>query len=117
MAEKLWITAAETPYGNEYGSVAVIAETKEGAIAKARPKIEASLALEAYVPSQRHYQSLLDGLDDIREAEDGVFVDGDPPPVLIRSTSETLARPHSPAWSVRPSRQSLARRRGAPPRL
>ena len=72
---KLWIGTAETPYGNEYGSVAVIAHTKEEAIAKARPEIEASLARETYVPSQRYYRSLLDNLGDMREVEDGVFVD------------------------------------------
>jgi hypothetical protein len=72
---KLWTCTAQTPYGNDYGSVTVIAETKEEAIAKGRPKIEACLAREAYVPGQRYYQSLLDNLGDMREAEDGVFVD------------------------------------------
>ena len=72
---KLWITQAQTPYGNGYGVVAVLAETRQEAIAKARPKIEASVARETYVPSQRYYRSLLDNLGDMREAEDGVFVD------------------------------------------
>ena len=72
---KLWIGTAETPYGNEYCSVTVVAETKEEAIAKARPKIKASLARETYVPNQRYYQSLLDNLGDMRKVEEGVFVD------------------------------------------
>jgi hypothetical protein len=75
MSAKLWIGTAETPHGNEYGVIAVLAETRGDAIAKARPKIEADLAGETYVPSQRYYRSLLDNLDDMREAEDGVFVD------------------------------------------
>jgi hypothetical protein len=77
MQMKLWIGAAETPYGNEYGLVAAIAETKDEAIAKARPKIEAALAGETYVPSQRYYQSLLDNLGSMREVESGVLVDWD----------------------------------------
>lgn len=75
MADKLWTAAAETPHGNEYGCVAVIAETKEEAITKARLKIEADLARESYVPSQRYCRSLLANLGDMREAEDGTFVD------------------------------------------
>jgi hypothetical protein len=37
---KLWISAAPTSYGNEYGLVAVIADTLEEAIAKASAELQ-----------------------------------------------------------------------------
>jgi hypothetical protein len=77
--QKLWISTAETPYGNEYGVVAVIAATREEAIAKAATKVEESLKGETYVPNQRYVRSLLDGLSEIREVQDEVHIDWTPP--------------------------------------
>jgi hypothetical protein len=70
---KLWISAAATPYGGEYGLVAVVAATREEAIAKAGAKLE--LTAMNYVPHQRYAQALLDGLIGIREVSDEVFID------------------------------------------
>jgi hypothetical protein len=70
---KLWITAAQTPYGNEYGAVAVIAATREEAIAKAAAKLQESKS--TYVPDQGYTQALLDSLGAISEVEDEVFID------------------------------------------
>jgi hypothetical protein len=69
---KLWISTALTPYGNDYGAVAVIAETREEAIAKAGAKLE--LAATNYVPHRHYAQNLLENLGDICEVEDEVFV-------------------------------------------
>lgn len=73
---KLWIS---TGY-NEHGLAAVVADTREEAIAKANAK----LSLEGvgarggvYVPYERYKQSLLENLDGMREVEDGVFIDWD----------------------------------------
>lgn len=73
---KLWISAALTPFGDEYGLVAVVAETREEALAKANAKLSLSAAGN-YVPNQRYARSLLDNLDAMREVEDEVFVDWD----------------------------------------
>jgi hypothetical protein len=74
---KLWTSAAPTPYGNEYGMVAVLAETREEAIAKTRAVIETALATENYVPRQRYAQGLLDNLDAMSEAPE-VLIDWTP---------------------------------------
>jgi hypothetical protein len=63
---KLWIGSALTPYGNEYGLVAVVAETREEAIAKANAK----LSLDDpgnYIPNQKYAEALLDNPDALRE--------------------------------------------------
>jgi hypothetical protein len=76
MTAKLWISSALTPYGNEYGLVAVVAETREQAIALANAK----LSLDDpgnYVPNQRYAEALLDNLDAMSEITDGVFIDWD----------------------------------------
>jgi hypothetical protein len=73
---KLWISAALTPHGNEYGLVAVVAETREEAIAKANAKLSLSDPGN-YVPNQRYAQALLDNLDAMREVKDEVLVDWD----------------------------------------
>ena len=39
MSNKLWISSALSPYGNPYGLVAVVAETREEAIEKAHAKL------------------------------------------------------------------------------
>jgi hypothetical protein len=57
--------------------VAVIAETREEAIAKARAGIESALAAETYVPRKHYAQALLDNLSAMREVEDEVLVDWD----------------------------------------
>lgn len=71
---KLWIGTALTAYGNEYGLVAVVAETREEAIAKANAKLSLSDPGN-YVPDQRYAQALLDNLGAMRVVEDEVFVD------------------------------------------
>jgi hypothetical protein len=76
MTAKLRISSALTPYGNEYGLVAVVAETQEEAIAK----VSAKLQLDDpgnYVPNQLYAQALLDNLDAMREVTDEVFIDWD----------------------------------------
>ena len=73
MAAKLWIGAALTLHGNEYGLVAVVAETREEALAKAGAKLE--LSQGNYVPDQHYAQALLGNLGAMREVEDDVFVD------------------------------------------
>jgi hypothetical protein len=73
---KLWIGTALTPHGNEYGLVAVVAETREEAIAKANAKL--SLGDPGnYVPDQRYAQALLDNLGAMREVGDEVFIEGE----------------------------------------
>jgi hypothetical protein len=74
MTTKLWTSCALTPYGNEYGLVAVVAETREEAIALANAK----LSLDDpgnYVPDQRYAEALHDNLDTMSEVADGVFID------------------------------------------
>lgn len=77
---KLWISTAQTPYGNEYGLVAVVAATREEAIAKASAKLQLAFGGDkgVHVPSRRYAKELLDGLAAIREVEDEVFVDWSP---------------------------------------
>jgi hypothetical protein len=72
---KLWIGTALTPYGGEYGLVAVVAETREEAMAKAGAKLE--LDKGNYIPDQRYALALLDNLGAIREVHEEVFVDWD----------------------------------------
>ena len=75
---KLWISSALTPQGNEYGLVAVVAETRQEAI----HKVNAKLQLDEpgnYVPNQKYAEALLDNLDALREVTDEVFIDWDTP--------------------------------------
>jgi hypothetical protein len=74
MTAKLWIGTALTPYGNEYGLVAVVAETREEAIAKAKLSLDDP---GNYVPNQRYAGGLLDNLDAMSEIADEVFIDWD----------------------------------------
>jgi hypothetical protein len=69
---KLWIGAAQTPCGNEYGLIAVIAETREAAIIKATRELSQS---ENYVPRQKYAAALLANLGNMREVTDGVVID------------------------------------------
>jgi hypothetical protein len=73
---KLWTSSAVTSYGNEYGLVAVVAETREEAIALANAKLEIN-GPGNYVPNQRYAQALLDNLDAMSEVPDEVFIDWD----------------------------------------
>jgi hypothetical protein len=75
MTGKLWLGTALTPYGNEYGSVLVVAETREEAIAMANAKL--SLDSGNYIPDQKYAQALLDNLDNMSEVSEGVFVNWD----------------------------------------
>jgi hypothetical protein len=72
---KLWSSSALTRYGNEYGLVAVVAETREEAIAKANAKL--SLDVGNYVPNQQYAQALLDNLDAMSEVTDQVVIGWD----------------------------------------
>jgi hypothetical protein len=72
---KLWIGTALTPHGSEYGLVAVVAETREEAMAKAGAKLE--LDGTNYIPDKRYAQALLDNLGAMREVKDEVLVDWD----------------------------------------
>lgn|GEM_PF-3483175 len=76
MTAKLWIGSALTPYGNEYGLIAVIAETREEAIAKANAKLQID-GPGNYIPDQRYAEALLDNLAAMREVTDEVLVDWD----------------------------------------
>jgi hypothetical protein len=76
MASKLWTSSALTPYGNDYGLVAVVAETREEAIAKANAKLQLDDPGN-YIPNQRYAQALLDNLDTMSEIPDEVFIDWD----------------------------------------
>jgi len=69
---KLWISAAPTPYGNEYGLLAVVAETRDEALAKAEAHLRATD--EHYAPRARYVDALLDGLTSMREIADGVAI-------------------------------------------
>jgi hypothetical protein len=74
--QKLWISGAETQHGSEYGLVAVVAETREEAIAKAGAKLDLGDPGN-YVPNQRYARALLENLASIREVSDEVFIDWD----------------------------------------
>jgi vacuolar-type H+-ATPase catalytic subunit A/Vma1 len=69
---KVWIGATQTSYGNEYGLVAVVAETREAAIAKATRELSQN---HTYVPHQKYAAALLANLDNMREVTEGVVVD------------------------------------------
>ncbi|MGV0159895.1 hypothetical protein ACRU3B_10705 [Mycobacterium colombiense] len=69
--KKLWLGTALTPSGNEYGAVVVLAETREEAVAKARPQLSDA---GNHVPTQRYVQALLDNVANMREITDGVFI-------------------------------------------
>lgn len=74
-APKLWISSAMSPHGNPYGLVAVVAEARGEALAKAR---EALAGHDSYVPREQYRQNLLDNLDaQLEEAPKGVIIDWD----------------------------------------
>ncbi len=78
-APKLWTSSAVSTYGNPFGFIAVVAETKEEAIAKARESIKADTSHGGYVPAERYAQNLLDNLDaQMAEAPSGVAIDWSP---------------------------------------
>lgn len=76
MTTKLWISGALTPHGNEYGLVAVVADTREEAIAKANAKLQID-GSGNYIPDQGYAKALLDNLAAMREVTDEVFIDWD----------------------------------------
>ena len=69
---KLWISSGY----DSYGLVAVVAETRQEAIAKASAKLSAAGA-GSHVPGERYKQGLVANLDGMTEIEDGVFIDWD----------------------------------------
>jgi hypothetical protein len=75
---KLWISSALTPHGGEYGLVAVVAETRQEAIAKVNAKLQIDDPGN-YVPNKTYAEALLDNLDALREVTDEVFIDWDAP--------------------------------------
>lgn len=75
---KLWIGSARTPYGNEYGLIAVIAETKDEAITKARAELSAGHSGPGHHQYQSYADALLDNLDNICEVKEGIVIDWDP---------------------------------------
>lgn len=76
---KLWISSAMSPYGNPYGLIAVIAETREEAITKAREWITSNRGSCGYVPIDNYAQNILNNLDtEMEEATSGVVIDWSP---------------------------------------
>lgn len=76
MSQSYGFCSAPTLYGNEYGLIGVIAETREEAIAKAARELSGR---HSYVPHQKYADALLDNLDNMCEVADGVLVDWDSP--------------------------------------
>lgn len=73
----LYISSAKTPYGNEYGVIAVVADSRNEAIIKARAALSASES--NYVPAERYRGNLLEHLDSgMTLVEEGVFIDWKP---------------------------------------
>lgn len=76
---KLWISSAMSPYGNPYGLIAVIAETREEAITKAREWITSNRPQGAHGPLDDYAQNILGNLDaEMEEQSSGVVVDWSP---------------------------------------
>jgi hypothetical protein len=73
---RLWISSALSPYGNEYGVIAVVAKTKDEAIEKAKAGLAAKRP--NYVPAQRYVENLVEHLDGMRPVDGGVFIDWAP---------------------------------------
>jgi len=70
---KLWVSGAVSSYGNDYGPMlAVVAETREEAIAKARTELSKK---HSYVPHQKFADALLDNIESMDEITSGVIVD------------------------------------------
>ena len=75
---RLWVGGALTSYGNEYGLVAAVAETRDSAIAKMRVELHDAIAKAGHVPSQRYAKALLGDLDStVREVTAGGIVNWD----------------------------------------
>ena len=78
-APKLWTSTAVNRFGNPFGFIAVIAATREEAIAKAKDAIKAEAGRGGYAPAERYAQNLLDHLEaEMKEAPPGVFIDWSP---------------------------------------
>jgi hypothetical protein len=74
---KLWTSSAMSPYGNPYGGITVLAETREEAITKAKAALTAHVE-DSYVPRREYVANLIEHLDGIEEVPDGVFIGWDP---------------------------------------
>jgi hypothetical protein len=76
---KLWISCAVGPNGEPWGTISVIAETREDAIAKARQRLEA-MDSSRHPEAQNYIESLKTNLaTTMNEALLGdVFIDLDP---------------------------------------
>ena len=72
---KLWISSAMSPYGNPFGLVAVVAETKEEAVSKATAALDSP---QSYVPAEQYRQNLLEHLDTMAVVDAGVVIDWSP---------------------------------------
>ena len=96
---KLWISTAMSPPGNPYGLVAVVAETKDEAIAKIRAAIEEA-GPSNHPPTQQYTRDLLNALDaEIEEVVEGVFVDWSPVSLAAPATTTPNWLPAAPAGS------------------
>jgi hypothetical protein len=76
---KLWISNAVGPNGEPWGTIAVIAETREDAIAKARQRLE-QMDTSRHPEAQEYRQSLIGNVAlTMNQAVLGdVFIDLDP---------------------------------------
>ncbi|OBA57320.1 hypothetical protein A5647_24205 [Mycobacterium sp. 1100029.7] len=77
MSAKLWVGAALSPYGNEYGLIAVVAETKDEAITKARNELSSGHSNHGHQQYQDYADALLENLDNISEIKEGIVIDWD----------------------------------------
>jgi hypothetical protein len=74
--QRLWISSAVSPYGNPYGAVAVIAETRAQAVAKVRQELADRKG--GYVPADRYAKNILENLEEqLTEVASGVLIDWD----------------------------------------
>lgn len=73
---RMWISAAVSPDGNEFGSIAVMAVSREEAVEKAREALKD--AGGKYVRCQRYAANLVANLDRMRVIESGVLIDWGP---------------------------------------
>ena len=58
----LWVSSATTPYGNEFGTVAAVAETREDALRKIRHHLE-EIGEQGYVPAEQYRRNLIESLE------------------------------------------------------
>jgi hypothetical protein len=82
---KLWVTTEPSPYENPHGSVSVIAETKDDAIAKAGRWLD-----DMYPPASQYQQTLRTSFLDSMKAVDGDVLFGNWVPKIRTATADVL---------------------------